>query len=557
MSEMKNLLEYVYYSEKNYPDDNYLTQPMGGGEDNIKTWTWKEAADEARRMASYLKSLNLPEKSNIALCSKNCAYWMLADLAIWMAGHVSVPLFPNFTPENIKYTIEHSDSKVLFVGKLDPVWEEMKKSVPDGVKKIAFPLAPPNDYEKWDEIIKRCEPLKNPAERQPEELATIIYTSGSTGRPKGVMHSFGAMLTSAKGISDFVKAEKKDRALSYLPLAHALERAALESVSIYVGSRVFFADTLDTFLTDLKRAQPTCFVSVPRLWLKFQSGVFQKMPEEKLKRLFKIPVLNRIIKKKILTGLGLSSVRIAASGSAPIPEEVLNWYRNLGLELLEGYAMTENFTYSHFSRSGRVRVGYVGHPLNGVQHRISDTGEIEVKSPCNMMGYYKMPVETKEMFTEDGYIKTGDMGEIDEDGRLKITGRAKECFKTSKGEYVAPAPIENNISNHTLIETSIVSGSGYPSPYVLVTLSDIGKQRLKEGKKVEIEQELVKLLKNTNADLPSYEKLAFMAIIKDEWLPENGFLTPTLKVKRSAIEKEYKGFVNGWFEQGKPVVWQS
>ncbi len=555
-SDNKTLLDCAYYWEKETPDNTYFIQPMGGGDDNIKTWVWKEAIDEARRMASYLKSLGLPERSHIALCSKNCSHWVMADLAIWMAGHVSVPIFPILTADIVKYTIEHSESKLLFVGKLDPVWDEMKKGVPADLPKIAFPLAPDNDHEKWDDIIAKHEPLAEPEERLPEEVATIIYTSGSTGKPKGAMHSFGAMCQSGKGISKYLNTHSGDRVLSYLPLSHVFERWVIQAHSLYAGFPLYFAESLDTFLQDLQRARPTLFISVPRLWLKFQLGVYQKMPAKKLNRLLKIPILKNIVKKKILTQLGLDQVRFAGSGSAPIPKEVIEWYRNLGLELLEGLGMTENFAYSHCNKPGEVRPGYVGPPYPDVQHRISEEGEIQVKSPGDMMGYYKMEKETKETFTEDGFIKTGDLGEIDEKGRLKITGRIKELFKTSKGKYVAPAPIENMLSNHTRVEACCVTGLGYPKPHGIVMLSEEAVKDLNNGEKEAIEKELAQHLNTVNGLLPPFEQLAFLAVIKDEWMPENGFLTPTLKIKRAKLEEAYGSLFDGWYEEKKSVVWQ-
>jgi long-subunit acyl-CoA synthetase (AMP-forming) len=556
MTDSKNLLECVYYWEKNTPDRMYLTQPMGGGDANIRTWSWKEAVDEARRMAAYLKSLDLPDRSHIALCSKNCAYWVIADLAIWMAGHVSIPVFPILTVDIVQHTLEHSESRLLFVGKLDPVWDEMKKGVPADLPMIAFPLAPENDHTQWDEIITKHEPLAEPVERTQEETATIIYTSGSTGQPKGAMMSFSAMHKSARGICEYLKTRADDRMLSYLPLAHAFERFIVESTSLYAGFPLYFAESLDTFLQDLQRARPTLFISVPRLWLKFQLGVFQKVPPKKLNRLLKIPILSGIVKKKILTQLGLNHVRFAGSASAPIPKEIIEWYRNLGLELLEGYGMTENMAYSHCTKPGEVRPGYVGPPYPDVQQRISEDGEILVKSPGIMTGYYKMPEKTAEEFTEDGFYKTGDMGEVDEKGRLKITGRLKELFKTSKGKYVAPVPIENLLANHPRVEACCVTGVGHPQPYGVVMLSEDSRRSLEQAGPA-IESELAEHLSSINAVLPHHERLAFLVLVKDEWLPENGFLTPTMKLKRSRIEETYSPLADGWFAKNKPIVWQA
>ena len=228
-AECKNLLECATYWETANPDRIWLTQPMGGGDANIKTWTWSEAVGEARKMASYLKSLDLPERSSIALCSKNCAHWLMADLAIWMAGHVSVPIYPILTADIVKYTIEHSESKLLFVGKLDPVWDDMKEGVPAGLKTVAFPLAPKNDHEQWDDIVANSSTLMETGACPADETATIIYTSGSTGKPKGVMISYEAMYRSGSGVSNFVKSHSRDRMLSYLPLAHVFERYLVQS----------------------------------------------------------------------------------------------------------------------------------------------------------------------------------------------------------------------------------------------------------------------------------------------------------------------------------------
>jgi long-chain acyl-CoA synthetase len=556
-AECKNLLECAIFWETTGADRMCFNQPMGGGDGNIKTWTWAEAVGEARRIAAYLKSLDLPARSSIALCSKNCAHWLMADLAIWMAGHVSVPIFPILTADIVKYIIEHSEAKLLFMGKLDPIWEDMKQGVPPGLKTVAFPLAPENNHKQWDDIAATHAPLMKTEACPPDETATIIYTSGSTGTPKGVMISFEAMYLSGKGLSDFLKIHSGDRMLSYLPLAHVFERLGVQSGSLYNGFPLFFAESLDTFLDDLKRARPTLFISVPRLWLKFQLGVFQKVPPEKLDRLLKVPILSGIVRKKILKQLGLDQVRFAASGSAPIPKEVIEWYRRLGLELLEGYGMTENFAYSHINRPGAVRPGYVGITYPDSEQKISADGEILVKSPGNMKGYFKMPEENKLVFTEDGFLRTGDLGEIDEMGRLKITGRAKELFKTSKGKYVAPAPIESMLSNHPLVEACYVTGAGYHQPYSVVMLSEDAHQAASEGDRHSLEIRLTKLLESINKALPPFERLAFLAITKDIWSAENGFLTPTLKIKRRILDDTYGPFTEKWYEAKQSVVWQA
>ncbi len=547
-------LDMVYHWEKAKSNSVYMTQPIGGGK--TVDYTWGRAVDEARRMASYLKSLNLPEKSRIGLISKNCAHWIMTDWAIWMAGHISVPLYPTLNADTVNYILNHAECEVVFVGKLDD-WDMMKPGVPESVRCISFPLSPPNDFETWDDIVAKYPPLEENVQRDANELATIVYTSGSTGKPKGVMLSFYNMAYAAEGGMEVLGVGSEERMLSYLPLAHVFERTFVELASLYAGFHLYFAESLDTFVQDLQRAQPTLFLSVPRLWVKFQHGVLQKLPKKKLDRLMKIPVVNKLIKKKILKGLGLDKVKLAGSGSAPLASDVLDWYRNLGLELLEGYGMSENFAYSHMSKPGRSRTGYVGESAPGVETRISPEGEIQIKSPATMMGYYKDEEKTREAFTEDGFLKTGDKGEIDEMGRLKITGRIKEIFKTSKGKYIAPAPIENRLMSHDAIEMVCVSGANQTQPHALVMLGEEARPKMAdEAFRNEIEESFKKLIADVNKTVDPHEQLAFITVVSDEWSIENSFLTPTMKLKRNVVEDAYQEKVDKWYAQRQPVIWQ-
>ncbi len=548
-------LDMLYQWENNHKDRLYMTQPMGDG--TVDEFTWGRAVDEARRMAAYLKSLDLPEKSRIGIISKNCAHWIMTDWAIWLAGHISVPLYPMLNADTVNYVLNHAGCEVLFVGKLDD-WPSMKPGVPDSVRCISYPLSPPNNYETWNTIVAGNEPLQGNPVRDAEELATIVYTSGSTGRPKGVMLSFDNMAFAAEGGIKTLNVGPDERMLSYLPMAHVFERTFVELGSLYAGFQLFFAESLDTFVQDLQRARPTLFLSVPRLWVKFQHGVLQKVPKQKLERLLKIPVVSKLIKKKVLKGLGLDKVKLAGSGSAPLSNDVLDWYRNLGLELLEGYGMSENFAYSHMNKPGRTRTGYVGEALPGVETRISEQGEVQVKSPATMMGYYKDDEKTAEAFTEDGFLRTGDKGEIDEMGRMKLTGRLKEIFKTSKGKYIAPAKLENLLMAHESIEVCCVSGANQTQPFAMVMLNEELRPLVQDDAalKKEIEDSLKQLIQDINKQVDPHEQLAFIIVMQDEWTIENSFLTPTLKLKRNVVEDTYQQKVDAWYGQKKPVIWQ-
>jgi len=390
-----------------------------------------------------------------------------------------------------------------------------------------------------------------------DAIAMIIYTSGSTGQPKGVMHNFDAVSRAGIGIVTALDFAPTDRVLSYLPLAHVFERAYIQTTTYIAATHVFFAESLDTFVADLQRARPTLFISVPRLWLKFQLGVLQKVPAKKLNLLLKLPVISGLIRKKILGGLGLDQVRLAGSGSAPIPAELIAWYRKLGLKLFEGYAMSEDYAYSHLSTEEYNEPGYVGVPYPEVEVKISDEGEILIKSPGKMVGYYKLPELTKDSFTEDGFFKTGDRGARQEpSGLLKITGRVKEIFKTSKGKYVAPAPIENIINNHPSVELSCVSGTGRPQPYAQVVLAEDLRDRVSDQAfRDQITVEFEALLDSLNGQVEHHEQLALIVVSTSEWSIANEMLTPTMKIRRQAIEDATEANVDGWYDAGARVVW--
>ena len=558
MSEQKLILDHVYDHEAARADLVFLTQPLGGGQ--VADYTWAQVLDQSRRMAAHLKGLGLPPGSRIAMLAKNSAHFFMVDLAVWMAGHVSVAIFPTETADNIRYVLDHCEARLLFLGKLD-AWAQQQGAVPPGLPCIALPLAPETGYERWDAIVERTEPLPGRPQRHPDELALLLYTSGSTGQPKGVMQSFRSITAAAEGIArSQVERDGADmplRVLSYLPLAHCYERAWVECFSFVRGTpHIFFTESLASFMDDLRRARPTVFLSVPRLWTKFQQGVLAQMPAAQLDAMLDNPAMAPAVGKKVLASLGLEAVEVAGSGSAPLPAELLTWYRRLGLNLVEGYAMTEDFAYSHTTRAGEGRPGFVGTPCDGVEARLAEDGEVLIKSPGTMMGYYKQPDLNVESFTDDGFFHTGDLGEYDAQGRLKLTGRKKELFKTAKGKYVAPAPIENRLNAHAMVELSMVSGVGQPSAYAVVVLDEFLRPRTGEPEvRARVEAELAQLLEEVNAAVASHERLRLLVVAREPWSIENGLLTPTMKIKRSRIEAAVAPQVEGWFAAQGVVLW--
>ena len=547
-------LQRLYHWERTAPGQTILTQPLGGGA--LREYSWAQVMDETRRMAAHLQSLGFQPGSRIAILSKNCAHWLMCDFAIWMAGFVSVPLYPTLAAGTIRQILEHSEARLLFIGKLDG-WDAMKPGVPSGLPCIATPLAPPTVYPQWEAIVAATAPLPGEPVRDGAELSTIMYTSGTTGMPKGVMHSFATFAWSLDAALRRVPLRGDARMLSYLPLAHVAERTLVEHGLLATSMHVFFAESLETFGADLQRARPTCFFSVPRLWVKFQQGVHAKMPPAKLARLLKLPVLKRVVAKKVLTALGLDQCTIAAGGAAPMPPELLRWYASLGLPILEVYGMTENCGVSHATLPGIQRPGTVGRAYDGVQSRLCpQTGEIQVKSPGLMLGYYKEPELTRAAFTVDGWLHTGDKGQLDAEGNLRITGRVKDLFKTSKGKYVAPAPIEDKLVMNGAVEACVVTGANLGQPLGIVMLNAESATRAKDaGQRQAMQASLAAHLDAINAKLDPHEQLDCLVVVSDPWTVDNGFITPTFKVRRNRIEEVYAPQYERWVGARQPVVW--
>jgi long-chain acyl-CoA synthetase len=547
-------LEYFYGWERATPEKVFLTQPAPGGV--VRDITWREAGDEVRRVAAWLRAQGWPRGSRVAILGKNSAHWMLADLAIQMAGHVSVPMYSTFRADELNYILTHSESRACFVGKLDDA-AALGEGVPKDLPLIPLPLSPAGVAgSPWDGILAATAPLGDSPVNDPDDLWTIVYTSGTTGRPKGVMLKFAGLKWAAGPSLARVKLSSDDRFLSYLPLAHIMERVFLAGPAVHYGARVYFAEAIDTFLADLQRARPTVFMSVPRLWVKFQQGVHAKIPPAKLKRLLRIPILRGIVRKKILAGLGLEHCRLAGSGAAPLPADVLRWYHDLGLNLVEGYGMTENAAISHGTLPGARHPGTVGVPYAGVESRIDpETGEIQMRSPAVMAGYFKEPELTRAAFTPDGWFRTGDKGRLDADGCLIITGRVKDIFKTSKGKYVAPAPIEDLLVNHPAIEAAAVSGANLDQPIALVMLAPEAAAAARGPGKAALGEALAAHLRRVNDKLDAHEKLQCLAAVTTPWTPESGFVTPTLKVRRAKIDEAYGPKFPAWVQAREPVVW--
>ncbi len=555
---MEKFILDFYKWEKVKANDPFLMQPFG---DKWETTTYADAGQQARKMAAGLRSLGFPPKSHIGLVSKNCREWIIADLAIMMAGYVSVPFFPTLTSEQISTVLKLGDVKALFVGKME-VWDEMKNGVPADMPIIAMPHYADNskitEGQQWDDIMAKHQPLTDDeiSELYMDDIWTIVYTSGTTGTPKGVVLDYriydSARLPTEASNPLKIDLKGNNRFFSYLPLNHIAERVVIEGSVLRYGGVIAFAESLDTFVKNLSDIKPTMFFGVPRIYAKFQQGILAKMPQEKLNKLLKIPFLSGFIKKKIRKGLGLNESRVFVSGAAPLPEPLKQWFAKLNINIYNGYGMTENCAICTFLEPSVSKPGAVGQPQVGVKLKIhEETGEILVQSPYNMRGYYKEPEKTAEVL-KDGWLHTGDQGRIDEDGDLWITGRVKDTFKTTKGKYIIPGPIEWGFGTNTDVEQICLLGLGCDQPIALVNLSENAAKKPKQ----EVTANLEATRKTINQERPNYQKISTIVVTKEPWTVENGLLTPTLKVKRNVMDQKYKEDLQRWQADNNTVIFE-
>jgi long-chain acyl-CoA synthetase len=540
-------LSAFYKWEKQTPQQIFLRQPIDG---IWKTWTYRQVGDEARRLATGLRSFEFPAQSNIAILSKNCAHWIIADLAIMMAGHVSVPVYATLSATGVREILDHSESKLIFIGKVDD-YENQRSGIDQSLHKISFPFYGSGEGLQWDELLRLHQPAADNYLPDPEALASIMYSSGTTGTPKGAMLSFGSFGYVGSQVKKYLLFDKPQRFFSYLPLSHIAERALMEMVALSSGSTISFTESLQKFQENLQHEQPSIFGGVPRIFSKFQEGIFKKIPEEKFNKICAIPLLNIFFKRMIIKKLGLSQASPIVCGAAPTPVSLLTWFRDLGLEIRETYGMTENTAYSH-SNFRLIKIGTVGQAWPEVDVKCDTDGEILVRHPALMKGYFKDPLTTAKVFTEDGFLRTGDQGAIDAQGFLTITGRVKDQFKTDKAKFVAPAPIELKLLANTDIDQVCVVGTGLPQPIALVTLSLNAQEKSKESVAADIQR----TLEEVNSVLEKHEDLQLAVILNDNWTIENGLMTPSLKVKRHAVEKLYSPKYREWFNQQKVVIWE-
>lgn len=527
-----------------HPQKILFRQPVAG---SIRTISWEEANEQVSAMASYLSKF--PKGSKIAILSLNCDYWILADLAILMAGMVSVPIYPTANKQTIAEIVAHSGASLLFIGKLMPGTE--LPELDDSLEKIAM-FQPHSDLQKWQDIIdveRENGKSFSPNNATEKDLATIVYTSGTTGHCKGVMLSYRNIFSSYNAIHELVPNED-EQFFSYLPLAHIAERMAVEMNVIYRGGTISFVESLDTFAKNLSDTNPTIFFGVPRIWVKLMQGIQHKLGGAKLSHwLLNLPIIGTHLREKIILKMGFSQVKYALSAAAPIPPKVIHWFKFLGLPILELYGLSETTGASNVNYPDNIKIGSVGKIIPTCEMKINPNGEVLLKGPIIMDGYYH-DEDLTDAVLKDGWFYTGDIGEIDDEGYLSITGRVKEIFKTAKGKYISPAPIENQLQPLLGLEQLIVTGSTLPQPVVIGVL--LNEARFNNKK--DTEKQFLKILSDINNRLEKHERLTHIIITNKEWNVERGLVTPTLKLRRPPIEKMYQDTLDH-IKKDKKIVW--
>jgi long-chain acyl-CoA synthetase len=530
------------------PDAPWLVQPDNGVE---RRWTWAQAADEVRRVAAALAVF--PPGSRIAISGRNTAHWVMADLAIMLAGHVPVGLYPRQALATTRYVLTHCDARAVFLGPAADA-AATASAVPDGVRTIALPYAdaPPAELD-WNELLARHEPVRGHTAPPADRLAMILYTSGTSGMPKGVMLTWANIAFTARhALAHVFRPHGEQRLLSYLPLAHAQERLTCESLSLMVGAQIHFLERIEALGDALRQVAPTFFTGGPPVYQRMQAAILARVPQARLDRWLRVPILGRAFARMLRKKLGLHEVALCIVGGAPLPPGIAEWFARIGLDVRQGYGSTENCGYVALNLPGAARAGSAGRALPGAQVRIGADGEIQCRHAGTMVGYYHDPARTHDAFTADGYFRTGDAGEIDADGFLFVHGRLGDAIELAGGARVAPVGVEARF-RCPLVEQRCLVGNSRAALWLLVVLNAAARRLPRD----DAETALAAALAAANATAAAGERIAGVAVVADPWLPDNGFLTPTMKLRRSVIESATSGLVDRAVAGGGLIVWET
>ncbi|MEZ4857938.1 MAG: long-chain fatty acid--CoA ligase [Flavobacteriaceae bacterium] len=590
MSDIKRLFDFPYYQLTTYSLENALVTKYNG------TWvstSTKEYIEKANAISRGLLKLGVKKNDKVAIISMtNRTEWNICDIGILQLGAQDVPIYPTISEEDYEYVLNHSESVVCFVSckeVLDKI-NKIKNNVPS--LKAIYSFENIEDCPNWDEVLKLGEDESNQEEVEKlkdsvneHDVATLIYTSGTTGRPKGVMLTHKNIASNAIYSAARLPIDLgHSKALSFLPVCHIYERMLLYMYQ-YCGVRIHFAESLETISDNLKEIKPEVMTAVPRLLEKVYDKIYAKGADLTgiKKKLFfwavalgleyepygqngwwyefKLKIARKLIFSKWQEALG-GNLKAIASGSAALQPRLARVFNAAGIPVMEGYGLTETSPVVSVNdmRKGGFKIGTVGKPIAETEVKIAEDGEILIKGPQVMIGYYKDPNQTAEVL-KNGYFHTGDIGEIDEEGFLKITDRKKEMFKTSGGKYIAPQLMENALKQSRFIEQVMVIGEGEKMPAALIQpnwefiadwnkrknkgLPDDPKQLVTNEKLLERIQEEIDLY---NERFGKWEKIKAFELTPDVWSIEAGHLTPTMKMKRKIIKEKYLALYNKIYE---------
>jgi len=562
-----------------------------------------ELLARAHRIAAGLHSLGVRRGDRVALLSESRPEWTLMDAGCIFLGAVDVPIYPTLTPSQVRYILRDSGARILVLAdrqKYEQLTEVLKDCT--DVEQLVFLEDSKGDagitlsaLEKLGAELERSQPElieKMAHQTRPEDLATLIYTSGTTGEPKGVMLTHSNLVSNLLDSSTQMSFTASDTALSVLPLSHIFERQALY-MYLYRGMAVYYCEAMDKIGPNLREVSPTILVGVPRIFEKIYARIKERAAAEgKLnvallswavslaKRYAQLMITKRQpsvwlrLQHKVASRLVFSRwkkafggrIRLLVSGGAALPEELGLLYLGAGIPIIQGYGLTETSPVITSCELTENRIGTVGRPIRNVEVRLAADGEIETRGPNVMRGYYHKPEATREVFTEDGWFRTGDIGTIDEEGFLRITDRKKELFKTSGGKYIAPQPIEQMIKGSRFVNQVVLIGNGRKFPAALIVPDwDLIQSYVElKGIKVQLRSELcqhpriIDLFERQVAqhtrDLAQYEKVKKIALLENEFTIETGELTPTLKVKRRVIDEKYRNVIDRLYEDTAPPL---
>ncbi|MBF0225632.1 MAG: long-chain fatty acid--CoA ligase [Desulfobacterales bacterium] len=556
---------------------------------------WEQFHDQVKKAAKSFIALGVQKGDKVSILSNTCYRWVLTDVAIMTSGGGTVGIYQSNLPKDCKYIINHSDSVLIFVEdekQLEKL-KEIKKDIPNIRKVILFKGNVKNldwviSYDEFlnlgnditeEELNKRIDSLF------PEDIASIVYTSGTTGVPKGAVLTHDNMIFTTQSVLSSSDITSNDEVFLFLPLAHVFARTSVYT-AILSGCMTIFNRSMETLTEDLKNAQPHWFISVPRIYEKIYSkvindveakggislkifkwavGVGDEVTECKLNKKpipflnsIKYQIANALVFSKLQNALG-GRVRFCISGAAPINSSISKFFHNAGILILEGIGMTENTSFSHVNRINNYRFGWVGIPGEGVEHKLADDGEVLIRGRNVMKEYYKMPEETAKTIDNDGWLYTGDIGEIDSENFLKITGRKKDIIITAGGKNVAPSAIEGVLSTSKYINQVCIVGDNYKYLTALVTLEPDNIKQYAEQNGIKFEniddlienKAIINLIESEimqkNKEFASFETIKKIKIVPNFSI-ENGFLTPTLKLKKNLIIKQYQNKIEEMYK---------